>query len=163
MPSRTRPRLPNFGPATLRPTDPSRCSASARRKSAVASSLGQGINPAVMAQPKVFTRAIDRVRTFTPQVPPGYTPGYECTEKKPVATALAATEPKRAEFVKMMGGMATLLNDPAYFKAFQTIQAYNLGTANPPSTKAERDEAMATIRRIEQEHGLKLMGTDGSD
>ena len=131
--------------------------------SAISSSLGQGINPAVMAQPRTFQAVMDRVKTFTPQVPPGYDPGYEYTKQKPTATALAATEAKRAEFVQMMSGMATLLNDPDYFKAFQTIQGYNFGTTDPRPSKADRDTAMATIRRIEQEHGLKLMGADETE
>lgn len=122
---------------------------------ALSQQLGSAINPAVMAEPKAFLNAIERVRNWTPKASKEYRPGYEFTERLSEKDAIEAAKPNRTEFLDRMGDLATLLNDPEYFAAFKIIQAYNLGQKEKQPTKEERDKATETMKQIEQKKGLK--------
>jgi hypothetical protein len=119
--------------------------------------LGAVINPAMMAEPKVYAKALDRVKSWKPNVLPNYDPGWEYSKKgsqKQVEEAFAET---RKDFMEHMNGLCTLLLDDAYFRAFKTAQDYNLkmnNDTNRPS-KEMNDAAIHTMQRIEKEKGIE--------
>jgi len=122
---------------------------------ALSSQLGSIINPAVMAEPKVFEKAIARFKKWTPRAPKDYEPGYEYTQRKSEKEALDATAPHRAEFLDRMGDLATLLNDADYFAAFRVLQQCGLSPPDKRPTKDAKEKATETMKRIEKEKGLK--------
>ena len=122
---------------------------------ALSQSLGNDINPAVMAVPKTFAKAIDRLKKWSPKEPKEYTPGYEFKERLPEKDAHEAAKPNRTEFLSRMGDLSTLLNDAEYFAAFRVIQAFNLASDDKRPTKEENDKATATMKRIEKDKNLK--------
>jgi hypothetical protein len=67
--------------------------------SALSQQLGSAINPSVMAEPKVFERALARVKKSTPKASKEYDPGYEFTDRKPEKDAREAVKSSRQEFV----------------------------------------------------------------
>jgi hypothetical protein len=123
--------------------------------SVLSQELGSVINPAIMAEPKTFAKAIDRVKAWTPKASKEYTPGYEFTHRLPEESALLAAKPNRDEFLGGMGGLAVLLNDAEYFAAFRVSQAYNLTRDDKRPTKEQNEKATETMKRIEKRRGLK--------
>jgi hypothetical protein len=117
--------------------------------------LGDCINPAVMAEPKAFRECVARLKVWTPRAPEHYHPGYDFTERKPEEEAHEAVKAARAKFIAGMAGLATLLNDQAYFAAFQVVQAYNLGLGDKRPTKEAYEKAVGTMKRIEEERGIE--------
>jgi hypothetical protein len=122
---------------------------------ALSQSLGSTINPAVMAEPKAFAKAIDRLKNWSPKAPKEYTPGYEFTERLSEKDAHEAARPNRTEFLSRMGDLSTLLNDAEYFAAFRVIQAYKLACGDKRPTKEENEKATETMKRIEKDKNLK--------
>lgn len=125
--------------------------------------MGGSINPAVMAEPKVYAKAIDRVKKWSPKAPEKYNPGYEFKERLSEKDAHEAAKPNRTEFLSRMGDLAKLLNDAEYFAAFRIIQESNLAEDDNdkvPATKEEREKATDTMKRIEKDKGLKGIFTE---
>ena len=122
---------------------------------AVSQSLGSTINPAVMAEPKAFAKAIGRLKQWNPKAPKEYTPGYEFTERLSEKDAREAAQPNRIEFLSRMGDLATLLNDAEYFAAFRVMQAYNMTRGDKRPTKEENEKATETMKRMEKDKNLK--------
>ena len=122
---------------------------------ALAQPLGRAINPAVMAQPKIFEKALARVKKWTPKAPKEYEPGYEFTERKSEQDAHEAARPNRVEFMQRMSGLSTLLSDAEYYAAFRTIQAYNSSSDDKRPTQEAKDQATETMKRIEKDKGIK--------
>jgi hypothetical protein len=127
---------------------------------AVSREIGSKVNPAVMADPKAFAKAIDRLKKFQPKAAKEYDPGYEITERKSEQDAHAATKTGREEFIGRMSDLSTLLNDAEYFAAFRVIQAVNLGTEEKGPTKDDYKKAVETMKRIEKDKKLKGFFSD---
>jgi hypothetical protein len=109
-----------------------------------------------MAEPKVFAKAIERVKNWNPKAPKEYEPGYEFTERKSEKDAHEAAKPNRTEFLSRLGDLSSLLNDPEYFAAFRVVRAYNLASDDKQRpTKEENEKATGTMKRIEKDKGLK--------
>jgi hypothetical protein len=123
--------------------------------SALSYELGAAINPAAMAEPQTFAKAMARIKKWNPKASKEYNPGYEFSERKSEEDALAATKSKRSEFIDRMSDLATLLNDQEYFAAFRVVQAYNFALDDKGPTQDAYDQAMKTMGRIEKEKGLK--------
>ncbi|NQT14590.1 MAG: hypothetical protein HQ582_17670 [Planctomycetes bacterium] len=121
----------------------------------VRSMFGSAINPAVTAEPKTFERSLARLEDWTPKAPKDYHPGYEFTERRSEEDVHEAVKAARTEFMAGMSGLAVLLNDMEYFAGFQVVQAHNLGSGDERPTKGAFEEAMATMRRIEDEKGIE--------
>jgi hypothetical protein len=122
---------------------------------ALSQTLGSTINPAVMAEPKVFAKAIDRLKKWNPKATKDYTPGYEFTERVSEKDAREAIQPSRADFFSLMGDLSTLLNDAEYFAAFRVMQSYNLTRGEKRPTKEENEKATEAMKRIEKDKKLK--------
>lgn len=122
---------------------------------ALAFQIGNTLNPEIMAEPKVFAKAVERLKKYNPTAPDDYEPGYDFTERKSVEVALEATKAFRAGYVSSLGDLATLLSDETYFNAFRVVQSYNQSEADKRPTKSENDVAIETLKRIEKEKGLK--------
>lgn len=124
---------------------------------ALSHQLGSVINPTVMAQPKVFAKAIDRVKKWTPRAPEEYDPGYEFADRETEEDAHKRAEKQRREFISRMSGLSTLLNNAEYFAAFRVLQAYNLGAEDgaAPPTKDEMEKATKVMKGIERETGIR--------
>ena len=88
----------------------------------ISQALGSAINPAIMAEPKAFKKAIDRLKKWSPKASEEYTPGYEFNERLTETDAHEAAKPNRTEFLSRMGDLATLMNNRDYFSAFRVIQ-----------------------------------------
>lgn len=121
----------------------------------LSSNVGLVISPAIMAEPAVFAKAIDRVKEWTPKATGDYDPGYDFTERKSEQEAAKAVDPKRTEFVNRMTDLAFLLSHVEYFAAFQIIQARNFSEDSSGPTVEEYDNAVAAMKEIEKAKGLK--------
>jgi len=117
--------------------------------------LGSVVNPALMAEPKVFAKVLARVESWKPEVPQGYLPGWEFSQKESPEKAEASIQDGRARFLEGMGGICTLLQDDDYFAAFKTAQDYNLKPRDEKPAKEAFDTAMETMERIEREKGIQ--------
>jgi hypothetical protein len=123
---------------------------------ALSQQYGDVIKPAVAAEPKVFAKAIERVKNWNPKAPKEYDPGYEFTERKSEKDANEAVKQNRTEFLSRLGDLSSLLNDAEYFAAFRVVQAYNLATDDKQrTTNEEKEKATETMKRIEKDKGLK--------
>ncbi|MEY2878042.1 MAG: hypothetical protein RLZZ15_422 [Verrucomicrobiota bacterium] len=121
--------------------------------------LGSVVNPALMAEPKVFAKVLARVRSWRPEVPNGYLPGWEFSQKESPKKAEASIQDGRTKFLDGMGGICTLLQDDAYFAAFKIAQDYNLKPRAEKPTKEAFDAAMKMMERIESEKGIQGVAT----
>lgn len=124
----------------------------------MSSLIGASLNPNVMREPKVYARAVDRVKNWTPKAPKDYNPGYEFTERKDAELAREATRKGREEFLEKMTGTAVLLGDPEYYVAFRIGQSYKLNIGDMRPTKDEYDKAVKVMERIEKEKGIQGFG-----
>jgi hypothetical protein len=120
-----------------------------------ATELGAKINPAVMHEPPLFTKALARVARWRPRTPSGYQPGYEFDQRLTEEQAREAAESNRVEFLSRMGDMATLLNDNDYFSATQVVRNFCVASEDRLPTKEEYEAAMQTVLRIEKEKGFE--------
>jgi hypothetical protein len=117
--------------------------------------IGSVVNPALMAEPKVFAKALARVKSWSPEVPKGYLPGWQFSQKASPEKAEASFQDGKTKFLKGMGGICTLLQDDDYFAAFKIAQSYNLKPRTEKPTKEAFDVAMKTMERIENEKGIQ--------
>ena len=117
--------------------------------------LGSSINPAVMAEPKVFARILARVKTWSPVLAPNYDPGWPFAKKGDEKQARAALQAEIKNFMGGMGGLCTLLQDSRYFAAFKVMQAYNLHNGATQPSQEAYDGAVQTILAIEKEKGIQ--------
>lgn len=123
---------------------------------ALSQQFGGVIIPAVMAEPQVFAKAIERLKKWNPKAPKEYEPGYEFTERKFEKDAHETAKLYRTEFLSRLGDLSSLLNDAEYFAAFRAFQAYRLaGDDKQRPTKEENEKATETMKRIEKDKGLK--------
>lgn len=122
---------------------------------ALAEQIGGVINPAIMAEPKVFAKANERIKAWSPKASKDYHPGYEFLNRKTEKEAHAAVKVKRDEFVKGMSDFSTLLNDADYFAAFRIVQKFNSEPEDKRPTEAAFEKAMQTMKKIEKDKGLK--------
>jgi len=123
---------------------------------ALSQQIGSDIIPAVMSEPKVFAKAIERVKKWNPKAQKESDPGYEFTERKSEKDAHEAAKPSRTEYLSRLGDLSTLLNDTEYFEAIRVVQAYNLAIDDKRRpTKEESEKATETMKRIEKDKGLK--------
>jgi hypothetical protein len=123
---------------------------------ALSQQIGSIITPAAMAEPKVFAKAIERVKKWNPKAPKEYDPGYEFTERKSEKDAHEAVKPYQTEFLSRLGDISSLLNDAEYFAAFRVVQTYRLASDDKQRlTKDENEKATETMKRIEKDKGLK--------
>jgi hypothetical protein len=122
-----------------------------------AAELGAKINPAVMHEPPLFSKALARVARWRPRTPSGYQPGYEFDQRLTEEQARAAAEPNRVEFLSRMGDMAILLNDKDYFSATQVVRDLCVAGEDRLPTKEEYEAAMQTVLRIEKEKGFEYL------
>jgi hypothetical protein len=123
--------------------------------SALSEGIGSAVNSAIMQDPKAYARAVDRLRKWVPKVPPGYSPGYSYKERKTAKVAAELTESNRKRFVKNMGDVAVLLNEPEYFAAFQIVRAHNVGSEDNAPTEEAAEAATKKMKRIERARGIK--------
>jgi len=119
--------------------------------------LGPALNPQIIRQPKVYARALARVKSWQPKVTEGYTPWWEYSQKTTAKEAAEAIAKDRADFMEHMGGLSKLLQDEAYFSALKTAQDYNLKLSNDKSRPSEKSyqAAIQTMERIEKEKGIE--------
>ncbi len=124
---------------------------------ALSEQLGNSINPAVMGDPKTFSKIIERVKKWTPVLAANYDPGWAFTKRADEKQARAELQADTKKFMDIMGGLSTLLQDNRYFSAFKVMQNYNLSVGHPPPSKAAYDNAVQTILRIEKEKGVQVL------
>jgi preprotein translocase subunit Sss1 len=116
------------------------------------------IMPAITAEPKLFAKSVERIKKWNPKVTKNYDPGYDYTERKADTDAHEAAKPNRTEYIKIMSDLSTLLNDPEYFAAFRVGQVYNFVVEGKRPTDDEYEKAVKTMKRIEKEKGLSVLG-----
>ncbi len=122
---------------------------------ALSNNIGMKINPAIMAEPKVFAKALNRVKKWLPKVPEEYDPGYDYLKRMSEKHATKATNANRTEFINRMGDLSLLLNDPGYFAAFRIFQEYNFSTDDNAPTVEAYENATETMKRVEKTKGLQ--------
>ena len=86
---------------------------------ALSQPIGSVISPAIAAEPKVFAKVLERLKVWLPKAADDYDPGYKFLERKSEAAAHEAVKARRAEFLKYMADLSTLLDDTEYFAAFR--------------------------------------------
>jgi hypothetical protein len=116
--------------------------------------LGTVINPEITAQPDVYAKIVERLKLWKPKVSADYNPGWGYAAKKSEKEAEEAVASNRKETLDFMTGLSTLLLDKEYFKAFKTLQDYNLKSDATRPSKEARDEAIQILERIEKEKGI---------
>jgi hypothetical protein len=109
----------------------------------------------VMKDPVAFTRVIDRLKKWSPQVPKDYDPGYNFKERRSEKAALEATKAKRTEAIRLLSDISILLNDAEYFAAFRVNQAFKHASEEKRPTRAENETATNTMKRIEKAKYVK--------
>jgi hypothetical protein len=119
--------------------------------------LGPVLNPEIIRQPKVYTGALARVKSWQPKVAESYTPWWEYSQKTTPKQAEEAIAKDRAEFMQHMSGLGKLLQDQSYFAALKTAQDYNLKLSNDKTRPSEESyqAALRTMERIEKEKGIE--------
>jgi hypothetical protein len=117
--------------------------------------LGGAVNPALMAEPKVFSKVLTSVKSWTPRVASTYNPGWLSSKKGSQEQAEASLQDGKKKFLEGMGGICTLLQDHAYFAAFRVGQDYNLKRGSERPSQEAYDAAMKTMERIETEKGIQ--------
>jgi len=122
---------------------------------ALSSQIGTVVNPAVMREPKTFADVVTRVSKWTPVTTPGYSPTWEYTAPDPAA-AKKVFDTQHAAFIKQVGGLSTLLNDPQYFAAFKVLQDYNMSKTKPgPAEEKAKTAAIDTMAAIEKKKDIE--------
>jgi hypothetical protein len=121
---------------------------------AMSEQIGGAVNPAIMAEPKTFAKAVDRVKAWEPKAPKEYEPGYPFAERKTESAAREAVKACRKDFTEHMSEFATLLNDAEYFAAFHVVQSHNLAASSNPPAEADYNKAIETMKRIEKSKGI---------
>jgi hypothetical protein len=117
--------------------------------------IGGVVNPAVMSEPKTFAEVVTRVSKWTPVTAATYTPSWEYTANDPAA-GKKAFDTQHAAFLKQIGGLSTLLNDPQYFAAFKVLQKYNMSQQKPgPDLEKAKTAAIDTMSGIEKQRGIE--------
>jgi hypothetical protein len=118
---------------------------------AVDQAYGTQINPALMAEPKMFEKVRLRLNNWQPKASKDYDPGYEFKERKTEKEAHEAVKAHRTDYLKTMSGLSALLNDAEYFAAF------NLGPERDRPTKEAYEKARNTMKRMEKAKGLESL------
>ena len=119
--------------------------------------LGSVLNPAIMAQPKVYAKVLHRVKIWRPKVTADYSPWWDYSKKGSEKEAEDAIASDRKEFIAHTSSVCALLQDPVYLSAFKTAQDYNLkldSDSHRPSQE-QYDAAFQTMERIEKEKGIE--------
>lgn len=116
--------------------------------------IGSVVNPAVMDEPRVFTKAVARAKAWSPQVGVDDVPGYEFLKRRTEKEALAETDAFRTKYVQALEQQATLMNDAKYFAAAAVVKNYNFGRTEPRPTDAEYHAAGKEMQRIAAEKGF---------
>ena len=129
-----------------------------RAVAALRNKTGWQLNPALMAEPKVYAQVVARLKSWKPNASPQYEPGWEYShrdDEKETSKAMAAVQ---KQMVEHMSVESTLMFDPKYFAAFKIVQGYhhNADTTNKPSTKAY-DDALQTMEQMEKANGIRGM------
>jgi hypothetical protein len=121
--------------------------------------LGPVVNPALMREPKVYAKAVARVKSWKPKVTSTYEPGWDYSKKGSETEAEQAVAANRKEFIEHMSGLSTLLLDDTYFSAFKVAQDYNLKPDKEPKRPSKKayDAAIQTLERIEKEKGIEAV------
>lgn len=122
---------------------------------ALQQTLGETVNPALMAEPKIFAKVLTKVKSWTPQVASSYQPGWPYAKSGSKSAAEAALKDGKKKFLDGMGGICELLQDEAYFAAFRIGQNYNFKRGADRPSKEAFDAAFATMERIEREKGIQ--------
>lgn len=117
--------------------------------------LGSTLNPTLMADPKAYAHAVEKVKAWKPEAPDDYHPGWKYSQRTTLKVAESAIRDLRAKFLEQMGGVSTLLNDPDYFAAMRTVQKFNLGKDAERPTREAYDAALKTMRAIEHAKGIQ--------
>ncbi len=117
--------------------------------------LGGVLNPTLMAEPKVFSNVLTRVKSWTPRVASTYNPGWLFSKKGSQEQAEASLQDGKKKFLDGMGGICTLLQNDAYFAAFRVGQNYNMKRGSERPSQETYDAAMKTMERIENEKGIQ--------
>jgi hypothetical protein len=118
--------------------------------------IGESLNPAIMGEPKLFAAVIRRLESWdVVPSPQAYEPEFQPTPRLKLERASwpAKAQSLKDDFMSHFGHRyATLLNDQAYFEAFQFVQGVNLGKIDARDAKSrarltEMNERMAKIER----------------
>jgi len=115
---------------------------------------GARISPAIMRQPALFAKALERVKSFNPKVIEGYNTGWKYGKKAAAEEAQAAFVDAKKELLHDMGGVCTLLQDETYFAAFKVCQEYNLKSGTGGPSQKAYDANFQIMKRIEKEKGI---------
>jgi hypothetical protein len=117
--------------------------------------VGNVVNPAVMGEPKLFARVLQRVKEWSPEVAGGYKPGWEYSKSGERARADATAKDAKEQFLAAMGGTCALLQDGQYFTASTIVKDYNRKTGADRPSKDAFDAAWRTMEKIEAEKGIQ--------
>ncbi len=120
--------------------------------------IGWQLNPALMAEPKVYAQVVARLKSWKPNVSPQYEPGWEYSQRDDEKETSKAMTVVQKQMIEHMSVESTLMLDAKYFAAFKIAQGYhhNAATTNQPSRKAY-DDALQTMEQMEKEKRFRGM------
>ena len=122
---------------------------------ALVEQIGPLVNPAVMREPKTFSKAVSRLKNWVPRAENAYDPGYEFQGRKSEKDALDATKDRREGYVQSLEQLASLLSDRNYFEAFRVVQSFNAPDTTDRPSRTQYDAAVEKMKQIEKQKMLK--------
>jgi uncharacterized protein len=125
--------------------------------SALVATVGQGLSPALQADPNASANAAARLAKWTPQFPAGYDPGWEYQNSLQGKAAAAIVATVKAEIKGAVDAQAILLANPDYMRAkeeFATAAAAEnkLGTG---TFKDGRYQPLSEVLQREREQVIE--------
>ncbi len=127
---------------------------------ALRNQIGEVINPAIVRNPKVYAKIVERLENWDMTTPKDYKPGWDTQGQVPGVEKAAVVREIKEGPLKGMRPMAKLLQDPEYFAAFHTYQDFNLATykeQQEPDRIAQKNAAEETILRIEKQKRFSVL------
>ncbi|MBF6024119.1 hypothetical protein [Lysobacter niastensis] len=123
--------------------------------SAIAAQAKSQILPTLVADPAIYLAISRRFEAWSIVPPAGYDPGWDYEKAKPADEVQAKANEIRAVQSKSFDTISTLLAIPEYRKAMAVLQRD--GVRMDSAVLQQRQDALETLRRIEEKRGLQYV------
>ena len=117
--------------------------------------LGEAINPAVFRDPPALRAAMRRYDAWTPEIASGFKPVWKASHPGDPKQARSQMLSTKQDFSHHMNNISTLLNDPAYFRAFAVSQDCHLKPEPSKPNPAACTSATEAMERIERSRHIE--------
>ncbi len=122
--------------------------------SALSEQMGPVINQKVCSDPETLKTILDRIACWHRKIDNGFQPDWKYTHRANLEESYAKNDMSVNAFLKGMGGICTLLGDPEYFRAYQTVLRYNTAMESRPAQQ-EFEEAKTFLTAEEKRRNIQ--------